>query len=180
MQTICNRYLLDDGKVNPLAPAAAMKRLQHALLGHWLGQGFFLRDFPQAIWHMACLANMSFLFYPLNEAELQGIPKVVHKDYPLFQGEVVAKGAGALRFYGDDGILNSGWSSDAAGLNISHLLVDWLQRGLLLQEFGPAMFAIANELVYEIDVCFSMSGLGGCKTVAEFLSSRPSLEGVPT
>lgn len=170
------RLYLDDSTVNPGIDMKHMEVQVHALFCQWFKSNYNVRDFIEAIEHRATIFFMAYLMDGSPEIPTDLLvpdTQTLSSMEPFF---VEPQTADELkpRFYTVKGDLNSDiLLEEEYEAVIAQLFAHWVHRGYHARDFIQAMKDCATSVHHTYKTVSTMGGLGGCKTLEQFLNTRP-------
>lgn len=166
-QSTWKRYIGDNCKPHPEVEAflKPFKSALHQAFAHWLSRGYYRRDISQAVRHCASLTFIEHAFqgHPRLTGEPLSFPDLGYPEY-------VAQRKSGTRLYDEIHQLAPEVKLDQLQQLVNIGFVQWVAEGWHPRDFLEAAADCAQVLVYDLEICESLGGLGGCKDAESFLT----------
>jgi hypothetical protein len=166
------RYYTDAGSANPAMSHPALNPVIHKLLCRWTRLNYHCRDFETAVEFEALGLYADYLIG--GSPSFTDLGTVPGPDTALAECLPVpdtTATAPVQRFYNDEGDLNG--AVDMRGIRAA--LVPFFIYGIAenwnMRDFVALAKDAAVSAIYDMSIARSMGGLGGCRTLEEFLTS---------
>lgn len=166
------RYYDDAGLVNRAMQLPELEPVIHKLLCRWTRLNYHCRDFVTAVEFEAMGVYTDYLLAgspPLVDfGPVPGLEKALAECLPVPKTTAVGP---VHRFYDDEGHLNG--AVDLRGIRAALLpfFFHGLSENWNMRDFIALAKDAAVSAIYDMSISSSMGGLGGCRTLEEYLSS---------
>ncbi len=168
IQAAWRRYSRADCRIDPEAKLLLQPFSQalHAALTWWVAQGVHVRDFVEGVRHCANLTfgEHAFAHHPrfaLPQPDYEGLTVLAP-----FKGFENRK----HRLYDELDALAPEVDTNRIQAVVNVGFLNWVAHGWHPRDFVEAAADTAVVLVYDLQVCQSLGGLGGCRSGKDFMT----------
>lgn len=169
------RFYQDDGERNPLVNAKPLHMYLHALFCHWAKSHRHAHDFIHAAEDVATELYLDHvLSSPAVAPEDAGLPHFVLPGMPQAISQEDLKHP-PQRYIGDDCRVSGGIDIEPYCAVLRPVYARWLAAGVHARDFIQATREEAMSVVNDYETCRDLGGLGGGRSVAEYLEGPVEL-----